>query len=184
MSQIVDLPLTFLEKEVGVTEKHLQDWEEAPKEESAAISAEDRFMAELLVDQCFRTIERARKLWDYYWNRAKEDQVGDFDRVGELLDEVFDRCSKVAADIASGVRTKANAHGVEISRLVELETEAPSFQAWARKVQAVWPRPSRFRPAFDPAELAQGRQDVANGNYEPIKDILDRVKAGGSVVKE
>jgi hypothetical protein len=186
MNATEDLPLQLVAGAISATERVVKSLDKAPPQESSdkETALEQQYGAEALVAHCLRLAKDSRQLWESTWARAEAGHVHDFDKMGELLDDVLDRCALVQQEVAVGVKTLATHLGIEIAGLAELESALPAFQAWSRKALSAWPRPARFRPKFDAAKLARSREQAARGEHEAIEDVLARVEAGGPLVAE
>ncbi len=171
MNATEDLPLKLLEGTVGAAERVVKGWDENPPEgpSDRPSTLDQQYGAEALVAHCLRLARDSRQLWDSTWARAEAGHIHDFDKMGDLLDDVISRCAQVQEQVAVGARTLADSLGVEIVGLAELESGLPAFQAWARKALSAWPRPARFRPTFDAARLRIRASRQSAGSTSPSR---------------
>jgi hypothetical protein len=147
--------------------------------------AEDAvFAAEWFVAECLGLTEKVRRVWAELWKRGQQDLIRDYDTVGTALDDVLVRQISLNEQVAGDSREVAGRTGRDVAGLTELEGTLPEFAAWAERVRAAWPRPSRCRSPLDREQIAQARAALDRGEGEDLADILARLAAGGPLVKE
>ncbi|HBI41450.1 MAG TPA: hypothetical protein DDY78_01160 [Planctomycetales bacterium] len=128
--------------------------------------------------------DQAARIWEAMWETALRNPDKDRATEAEVLRWVLDDAAQVLLEALRNVREEAPLFERPLARLDELEARAAEFPLWARERLARWEMLGLPAPILDPERIARAQAAYARGDHEELTDVLSRVQAGGSWVRE
>lgn len=128
--------------------------------------------------------DEAARIWEARWEAALRNPAKDRETEAEMLQWVLEDAGQVLLEALREAREYEPMFERPLARLDELEARGAEFPLWARERLARWEMLSLPAPTLDPERIARAQTAYARGDHEELADVLSRVQAGGSWVRE
>jgi hypothetical protein len=160
-------------------EEQMTAWKDPPEEaiEAANVAA--------LVSACTDYPEDLRELLACVFKILKGQFRSNWDDLGRSIDVLTARAVKTARDALETATAYVQRTGNAVGDLTALATAIEALLAHRERILTSWPWSNRPLPKANERVremLARSQEDFANGRHEDIRDVMARVRAGGSVV--
>ncbi|HBI43995.1 MAG TPA: hypothetical protein DDY78_14265 [Planctomycetales bacterium] len=128
--------------------------------------------------------DEAARIWEARWEAALRDHDKDRATEAEMLQWVLEDAGQALQEALRDAREYAPMFDRPLTRIDELEVKAAEFPLWARERLARWEILGLPALTLDPERIARAQTAYARGDHEELADVLSRVQAGGSWVRE
>jgi hypothetical protein len=170
------------EDKVQGLEELVNAWRSAPAEDNGEDQA--AAVADFFVDEGIGLRQGLLRHWDYYWTLALAGKILDRSVRLAQLRGLLERGGRLLAQTAVAARSYAERSGHEVARLAQFEEQVKAFPLWVEECVARWELLDRPHKPLNRERIARAQAAFAQGECEPVSDILTRVTEGGPLVKE
>jgi hypothetical protein len=128
--------------------------------------------------------DEAARIWEARWETALRNPNKDRSTEAEMLQWVLEDAGQALLEALRDAREYAPMFERPLARHDELEARAAEFPLWTRERLAHWEMLGLPAATLDPERIARAQAAYARGDHEELADVLSRVQAGGSWVRE
>src|ERR1700722_17780885 len=135
-------------------------WRAEPNDGARTLGAEE------LIGAAWQLREGLRRIWEGVLDRARADQLREFEEAGQMLRGLAESTLDVMTRVIDLARETAVGNGPELRHLSELEAESAKVKTWLEGELHTWPWVETPMRPFDPEQIAQARASYARGEWE------------------